>query len=266
MNDRLLKYLPSYLLLVLMLSACGTSRKTVYFQDAVSATPHVVVEGSYITIEPHDRISIVVSSKNPELAAIVNLARVEQIAGLREQGKYGQTGKISSYSVTEKGEIDFPLLGNIYVQGLSRGQLTNLITKRLREELVKDAVVTVEFLNLDYSVMGEVVRPGKYDIDKDRISVLEALSMAGDLTIYGRRDNISLIRTDSVRTIYRLDLRSTDIFKSPAFYIQQNDVIYVEPNGVRSNQSTVNGNNLRSVSLWISIASFLTTVGVLIFK
>ena len=132
---------------------------------------------------------------------------------------------------------------------------------------MNDPVVTVDFMNLYFSVLGEVKNPGKYSITKDRISLLEALSMAGDLTIYGKRDAIYVIREeDGKRVTYAVDIRSTDFFRSPVYYLMQNDVVYVQPNKVRAGQSTINENNVKSVSLWLSIGSFLTTLGVLLFK
>ena len=137
----------------------------------------------------------------------------------------------------------------------------------MEEDLVKDPVVTVEFMNLYFSVLGEVKTPGKYSITKDHISLLEAISMAGDLTIYGKRDAIFVIREENgERVTHWVDIRSKDIFTSPVYYLKQNDVVYVQPNKVRAGQSTINENNVKSVSLWISIGSFLTSLGVLLFK
>lgn len=128
--------------------------------------------------------------------------------------------------------------------------------------LIKDPVVTVKFLNLSFAVMGEVNQPGQYKISKDKVTILDALSMAGDLTIYGQRQNIKVMRTENGKhQIYGIDLNSgNDIFASPAYYLRQNDVVYVEPNGTRARQSTVNGNNVRSTSFWISLASLLTSI------
>ena len=128
-------------------------------------------------------------------------------------------------------------------------------------------MVTVEFMNLYFSVLGEVKSPGKYTISKDQITLLEAIAMAGDLTITGKRDAIFVIREEAGQRItHWVDLRSQDIFQSPVYYLKQNDVIYVQPNKMRAGQSTINENNVKSVSLWISIASFLTSLGVLLFK
>ena len=159
-------------------------------------------------------------------------------------------------------------MGSIHVAGLSREQLASMIKERLvKGNLVNDAVVTVDFLNLKISVLGEVKNPGKYSIDRDQITLLEAISMAGDLTIYGKRNGIMVIReADGNRITYKMDLRSSETFSSPAYYLRQNDIIYVEPNSTRAGQSTINENNVKSVSLWMSIASFATTLAVLIFK
>ena len=126
-------------------------------------------------------------------------------------------------------------------------------------------VVTVEFLNFKISILGEVSNPGTYNIKGDKVTLLEAISMAHDLTIYGRRDQVYVIREqNNTRTTYRVDLRSSDLFNSPAYYLKQNDIIYVQPNKVRSGQSTINDNSMKSASFWISIASLLSSLGVLI--
>lgn len=254
-----------FLSTALILSSCATTQKIVYLQDQVIGQEQTVEQGKYINIKPQDQLSIVVSSKDPQLATIFNLPRVQSTIGVGNVNN--QTGQILGYTVDSKGNIDFPVLGEITIKGLTREEVATLIKSKLTENsLIKDPVVTVDFLNLQFSVLGEVNRPGKYSIDKDRVTILDALSTAGDLTIFGQRDKVFLTRTGDKRITYELDLRSAKIYDSPAFYVQQNDVIYVKPNGVRANQSTVNGNSARSVSLWMSIASFLTTIGVLIFK
>lgn len=133
---------------------------------------------------------------------------------------------------------------------------------------MKDAVVIVEFLNMGVSVIGEVNRPGHFSIDRDHLTLLDALSMAGDLTIYGKRENVLVVRQENGgETCYRVNLcDARSLQASPAYYLKQNDIVYVEPNAMRARQSTVNGNNLRSTSFWMSLASLLTTLGVLIFK
>ena len=122
-------------------------------------------------------------------------------------------------------------------------------------------------MNLYFSVLGEVKNPGKYPISKDRITILEAISMAGDLTIYGKRDAIFVIREEGGKRItHYVDIRTRDLFDSPVYYLKQNDLIYIQPNKVRAGQSNLNENSVKSVGLWVSIGSFLSSLGVLLFK
>lgn len=152
---------------------------------------------------------------------------------------------------------------------MTREEVAVYIKKELQShDLIKDPVVTVEFMNLSVNVMGEVNRPGRYNIDKDHLTILDALSQAGDLTIYGKREKVLVLRNENgTQRVYGINLCSADhLYSSPVYYLQQNDVVYVEPNDTKARQSTVNGNNVRSTSFWISLASLLTTISVLIFK
>lgn len=261
------KQLLAWLCVALLLSACNTSKEILYFQDIAVNQPETIVGEKDITVQPKDQISIVVSSKDPQLAALFNLTRVQYRAG-NDASLGSSNGEISGYTLDADGDIDFPVLGTLHVAGMTKSQIAALVkTKLMKENLVNDPVVTVEFMNLYFSVLGEVKSPGKYSISKDRISLLEAISMAGDLTIYGKRDAIFVIREENgERVTHWVDIRSKDIFKSPVYYLKQNDVIYVQPNNVRAGQSTLNENSVKSVSMWISIASFLTSLGVLLFK
>lgn len=262
------KQLLGVLFLVLLLFSCNTSKKILYLQDVVVNRPEVIEGVKNITVQPKDQISIVVSSKDPQLAALFNLTKIQYRAGYGDLKGGNNNGEISGYTLDDNGNIDFPIIGALHISGMTKSQIAELIKKRLVEDnLVKDPVVTVEFMNLYFSVLGEVKTPGKYAISKDQITLLEALSMAGDLTIYGMRDAVFIIREeDGKRVTHWVDLRSRDFFKSPVYYLKQNDVIYVQPNKVRAGQSTINENNVKSVGLWVSIASFLTSLGVLIFK
>lgn len=256
------------LLLAVSLVSCNTSKEILYFQDVVVNQSEAIEGARDITVQPKDQISIMVSSKDPQLAALFNLTRVQYRAGATDLRSSSNNGEISGYTLDEKGDIDFPVIGTLHIAGMTKSQIAALIKKRLvKEDLVKDPVVTVEFMNLYFSVLGEVKAPGKYGITKDQISLLEAISMAGDLTIYGKRDAIFVIREESgERVTHWVDIRSKDFFKSPVYYLKQNDVVYVQPNKVRAGQSTINENSVKSVGLWISIASFLTSLGVLLFK
>jgi polysaccharide export outer membrane protein len=221
----------------------------------ISETPEII-------IQPQDMLFIVVSSKEPELATPFNLPMVSY----QGAGEYSQQ-RLLGYIVDKKGNIDFPILGILHVGGLTRDQLTQFIKEKIiAEGYIKDPVVTIQYMNFRIIVNGEVVRPGTYEIKNDHITLLEALSMAGDLTIYGRRDNVKVIREKhGERKVYEVDLRTANIFDSPAYYLQQNDIIYVTPNKYRSNQTNSAGQT-QQISVWISIASFLMSVAVLMFK
>ena len=249
-------------LLVVSAASCSTYKKINYIQDAQLDTALTMIANQGILIQPMDMISIVVSSRDPELARIYNLPVVTYQAG-SESSVSNLNQRLIGYSVDNDGNIQFPELGTIHVAGLNRWQLAELIREKL-SSLVKDAVVTVQFMNFKISVTGEVTSPGVFDISGDKITIFEAISLARNLTIYGRRDGVYVIREQNgSRTIYQVDLRTVDMFNSPAYYLQQNDVVYVEPNKVRAGQSTINENNLKSVSLWVSIGSFLSTLATL---
>lgn len=255
------------IVLVLGATSCATHKKIAYFQDL---TPGVSTQEVSlpleIKIQPDDKISILVNSKNPQLVELFNLPYVaRQIGQVESSTPQG----VSGYTVDADGNIDFPVLGKIHIAGKSRAEVAAFIKNELiSNNLVNDPVVTVEFMNLTVSVMGEVNSPGRYSIDKDKMSILEILSMAGDLTIYGRRDNVLVLRQEEgEQKVYAVNLASAaQLYTSPAYYLQQNDVVYVEPNDTKSRQSTVNGNNVRSTSFWLSLASLLTTIAVLIFN
>lgn len=263
-----------YLLLLLgIMSSCGSSKEVVYFQDLKPGESEInLPEVQVITVRPEDKISILVNSRDPQLTDLFNLPIISRQLGqsLRSNGiTIGTAQGVSGYTVDAEGNIDFPVLGKIYVAGMKREEIAAYIKNELvTKNLVKDPVVTVEFMNLCISVLGEVNQPGRYSIDRDKITILDALSMAGDLTIYGQRQKVLVLRQeDGIQRVYGVNLTSGEhIYTSPAYYLQQNDVVYVEPNNVRSRQSTVNGNNVRSTSFWISLASLLTSIGILIFN
>lgn len=256
-----------FLLLIVVVSAasCATQKRISYFQNAQTDVEFDYVEGEDITVKSDDVLAIVVSSKNPELARIFNLPVVQQVAGTDDNNATLTRGELSGYTVNSKGCIDFPILGEVHIEGQTKEQIAQTIKDELiAKKLVNDPVVTVSFINLQYYVLGEVSSPGKFYLEKNRTTILEALSEAGDLTIYGKRDKVFLTRNVNNKKItYQIDLRSNDVYNSPAFYVQQNDMIYVEPNKVKANQSTVNGNTVQSTSFWVSIASLLTTITVL---
>ncbi len=252
-------------ILTFTVTSCDTYKKINYLQDVVPDKAERIAINKGILIQPKDMISIVVSSRNPELALMFNLPVISYQAG-SETVANGGSQRLLGYVVDNDGYIDFPVLGLVKAAGLTRWELAKEIKGMIvGGNYIKDPVVTVEFMNFKISVMGEVTSPGTYNIEGDKITILQALSLARDLTIFGRRDNVSVIREqDGERVIYQVDLRSASIFESPAYYLQQNDIVYVEPNKVRAGQSTINENNIKSVSLWVSIGSFLTSLAVLV--
>ena len=264
MKSRLLS-LASALAAVLFVASCGTPQKIIYFQDEANGQSVELPHNQPITLQPEDKISIIVKSRDYNLTNLFNLPYFTQRIGTSAEtaNTVGFTQGVAGYLVDSDGCINFPVLGNIKVAGMTRAQLSDYIEKTLIEmDYVKDPIVIVDYMNLRVGVMGEVNTPGRYPIDRDEYTVLDALSAAGDLTIYGKRENIRVLRTENGRKYtYYVNINSVDsLAKSPAYYLKQNDVVYVEPNNVRARQSTVNGNNILSTSFWISVASLASTV------
>lgn len=255
------------LLAVLAVGAvsCGhrTYKNIAYFQDVEEETSLPMEVNRGIVIQPQDKISIVVSARNAELARPYNLPRVTYSLGA-EGDNIGGSGSsnILGYVVDNNGDINMAGLGLLHVSGKNRWELSDYVRQILIDrDLLKDPNVTVEFMNFKVSVLGEVGSPGTYNISGDKVTILQALSLAGDLTIMGKRDNITVLREQgNERTFYHLDLRDTEIFNSPAYYLQQSDVVYVYPSKVRAGQSRINENNFRSFNFWVSIPSMLLSM------
>lgn len=245
-----------FLCLIAFLASCSAPKEVLYLQDIASIKEENIDKNYEVIIHKDDLLAILVNSKDPELALPFNMPVVTYQIGAQTTAQQ----RLLGYLVDQNGDIDFPILGKIHVEGLTRMQVTELIKQKLMsEDLIKDPIVTVQFMNFKVSVMGEVTRPGTFDISGDRITLLEALSMAGDLTIYGRRDRVAVIREkDGKRRILYHDLRSSDIFQSPCYYLQQNDIVYVEPNKAKTGQSRINSNN--SVGVWLSAVSVLASI------
>lgn len=251
---------------ILLLSSCKAPDVS-YFNDFSDGQLQAVGQTADIHIQSGDKISIVVKSKEQALSNLFNLAIVTHRIGASQNQRYNDY--MCVYTVDHDGDIDFPVIGKINVAGLRRDELGEKIKQELiNRNLVNDPVLTVEYVNLGFNVLGEVNKPGRYSFDRDRLTILDAISMAQDLTIQGCRDEVLVIReTEKGRLTYRVNLQSgKELLQSPAFYIQQNDVVYVKPNNYRSRQTTVNGNNVLSASFWISVASLLTSIAVLIVK
>lgn len=245
-------------------ASCATPTNIVYFQDVAEGGVDTVSTSQIIKIRPGDKISIIVNSRDPQLSSLFNLAYSTRYIGDANsmQVNAGSTG-VQGYAVSPDGTIDFPVLGRINVGGLTRDEISRTIKEELmNQSLVKDPVVTVEYLNLKVSVLGEVNHPGRIAIDRDEYTIMDAISAAGDLTINGIRENVRVIRNEGgVRRTYSVNLLSSkDLAASPVYYLQQNDIVVVDPNDMRIRQSTINGNTIRTTSFWISIASLAATL------
>lgn len=263
---------------VALAASCSTPKNITYFQDLDQTAVLDMADRQMIRIEPEDKISIVVKSKDPALAELFNLSISTNRIG-NNTSTSGNTATIrtysgtsesmSNYTVDPKGDIDFPILGTLHVAGMTRFEVAAFIKGELiGRNLVKDPVVSVEFLNTGISVMGEVTNPGRFDMNRDNITVLDAIALAGDLTIQGQRENVLVLREENGQMkTYRIDLtNASQMVRSPGFNLKQNDIVYVEPNPMKKRSTTVNGNSVLNASFWVSVASLLTSVAVLIFK
>ena len=260
----------SLTLMVLAAVSCSTPKEISYFQDLQpGVTELTITDPVEIKVRPKDKLSILINAQDQKLTNMFNLPIVSQQIGQESTGSSGTSRGVSGYTVDTDGYINFPVLGKIKVEGMTREQIAEYLTGQLKEqELIKDPVVTVEFMNLGVSVLGEVNRPGRISINRDNLTILDALSEAGDLTIFGKREKVLVLRQENGKQrVYGINLCSADqLYTSPVYYLQQNDVVYVEPNDTKSRQSTVNGNTVRSTSFWISLASLITSIAVLIVK
>ncbi|MBD3723967.1 MAG: polysaccharide biosynthesis/export family protein [Flavobacteriaceae bacterium] len=238
------------LFLNLLLVSCVSKQKILYIQDTVTNNSNNSFE---LKLEPDDMLLINVTSENPEIAEPYNLKSVTLQNNTEEDAA---TRKQLTYLIDKNGYIDFPIVGKIKIGGLTKEQATNEIQNILKDH-VKDALVTIRLVNFKITVLGEVQKPGTYTIKSERITLLEALGMAGDLTIYGKRSNVLLIREQNGEKItHRIDLTKSSFFDSPYYYLAQNDVLYVEPNGTKVNSSAIGPN----LTVGISALSLIVTI------
>lgn len=246
-------------MLVLLLNSCVSREKVVYLHEQESGMQTQVSNSYEPTLQPDDVLSIIVNSNAPELAAKFNPGLVSYQRGT-ESGSGVQ--RLQSYLIDPEGYIVFPVVGKIKLGGLTTAQAIETLTQAIKSDLT-DATVNLRILNFKVTVQGEVVRPGTFTIESERVTLLQALSMAGDLTIYGKRQDILVIREiDGKRTYSRIDVTQPDFIDSEFYYLVQNDVIYVEPNKVRVNSSAVGPN----LTFALSAISLLTTIVVVILN
>ena len=261
-----IKQLGYYVLTVFLLTACQSYKKVPYLQDAEVVLYSTQNEQLYdAKIMPKDLLTIVVSCTSPELAAPFNLTVATQSNAALN---YTTTQPVlQQYLVDNEGNINFPVLGELHVGGLTKKATEQMIVEKLKPYIKETPIVTVRMVNYKISVLGEVARPGTFTINNEKVNLLEALAMAGDMTVWGLRDNVKLIRegADGKQQIITLDLNSAETILSPYYWLQQNDIVYVTPNKAKARNSDI-GN---STSLWFSATSILVSLAsllVTIFK
>lgn len=246
----------SLLFVLFLTTSCASRKDLVYLQGGSNAKELVSYEP---VLQPDDVVMIVVSSENPEVAAPYNLKAIT-VQGDSEN-TIG-TQRMQTYILDKEGKIEFPLLGSIALGGLTKTQAVAKL-KELLKDHVSDAVINFRILNFKVTVLGEVQKPGTYSVASERITLLEAIGMSGDLTIYGNRTNVLLIREkNGTKTMERIDLTKSDFLNSSAYYLSQNDVVYVEPNKTRINSSAIGPN----LTIGISALSLIVTIIALTVK
>ena len=216
-------------------------------------------------IKPKDILSITVVSSEPEASRIYNLV-VPQIPENSNSSSIVSQPALQTYLVDNDGNIDFPVFGRIKVAGFTRKDLESFLQKKLSAAFSKESpIISIRFLNYSVNVLGEVLRPGKFETTNDRLTIFEGLALAGDLTIYGRRDNVKVLRenADGTKEYITLNLSDKNVIYSPAYYLEQNDVVYVEPNKSRSkssNYGAAESFGISSLSVLLSVTSLIFTV------
>jgi polysaccharide export outer membrane protein len=235
-----------------LLTSCGSSKNVTYFKNREllnAASKGYLVDAR---IMPKDVLTITVNTTTPEAAQQFNLVTPTTQTTLQ------------TYLVDNDGKISFPIVGELKLGGLTKTEAENLITDQIRPYLKEseNPVVTVRMSSFSISVIGEVNEPGTFTVEREKINVLEALSRAGDLTIYGVRNTVTLIREDSdgIKSYHKLDLNDANIVNSPYYYLQQNDILYVEPNKVRAQNAAIGS----MTSLWLSATGILVSVATLL--
>ena len=221
------------LMIALLFSSCASRKDFVYLSDMQMGEKYPFDPNHEVVVQSGDRLGITVSCKNPELAIPFNIQggnfQIDRNGNVSASDASGSKEK--GYFVDVEGNIDFPILGKLHVEGMKVSEVTDMIKQKIEQgNYMKDPLVSIEFLNFKYTVLGAVGRNGTFSADGDRITLLEAIANAGDLAVNAQIDRVAVIReTDGERQMFMHDLRSTDLFESPCFYLQQNDIVYVEP-------------------------------------
>lgn len=247
---------------VLFLGSCAGSKKVAYFQNIDTLNLARVQEMYDARIMPKDMLTITVSTTDPQAAMPFNLTVGGSVSSSGQMAS--GYGSLQGYLVENDGTIQFPVIGKVKVAGMTKSQCQDLLKQKILPYMAQteNPVVTVRMSSYRVTVLGEVAHPGVIPVSTEKISILEAIAQAGDLTIYGKRDNVLLIREDANgrKSQHRLNLNDANVINSPYFYLQQNDLLYVEPNGVKAGNSSIG----TSTTLWFSLLGILTSVASLV--
>lgn len=262
---RKIKYLMALIVLSTLLTGCGSTKNVAYFKNSDSINLEMSRVLYDARIMPKDVLTITVNTTDPEASAPFNLT-VATPQSLSLRATSTSQAALQSYIVDNEGNIEFPLIGTIHLEGLTKGEAEQVIHGKIKPFMnaAENPIVTVRMINYKISVLGEVARPGMFTVANEKINILEALAQAGDLTIYGVRDRIKLIREDATgkKEIHVLNLNDANIINSPYYYLQQNDIVYVEPNKVKSQNSSVGS----MTTLWFSATSILISLTSLLYN
>lgn len=244
-----MKKVISALLIFAMLQSSCARKEYLYLADMTDSAGYVVANRYQSRIQSDDRLRITVSCKNPELAAPFNVSSGAVKVSTSGDVTSPDAADANTYRVDAYGDISFPIIGKIHLAGLSLPDASDKIRELIMEgNYIKDPIVSIEFMNFHYTVLGAVAGNGTYTVDGDKVTVLEAIAKSGDLTAEADLHNIAVIReSDGERKIYTLDITNTDIFNSPAFYLAQNDIVYARPKRPKG------GDNNKAMT-WITIA------------
>ena len=250
---------------VMLLSSCGSTKDVAYFQNAAQVDLSASKVLYDARIMPKDELTITVSTTDPEAAIPFNMT-VATTLTQNTRITSGSGGQLQTYLVDNQGNIEFPIVGTVHLGGMTKLEAEQLIKSKIQPYMNanENPIVTVRMSSYKVSVLGEVTRPGSFTVSKEKVSILEALALAGDLTIYGVRDNVQLIREDASgqKAIYVLNLNDANIINSPYYYLQQNDIVYVTPNKVKAQNSSVGS----MTTLWFSATSILISLTSLLYN